>query len=133
VTRQRLRRLEGPPESDALVLRGDLLDAQTLRKDALANYGLYGFYGISVWVPSEGTPEEVVLATKLRRSRFVLRFTAGDLYLQRLELWATGQSPHYDVVYTQAASLDSFIEALMTAPHVTMINPHYDPEGGSDR
>jgi hypothetical protein len=118
---------------DATVLRGDLLDARDLRKDGLANYGLYGFYGVSVWVPSEEKPEDDVLATKLRRSRFVIRFSAGDLYAQRLELWATGQSPHYDVVYIQAASPDSLVEAFMAAPYVTMINPHYDPEGGPDR
>lgn len=63
----------------------------------------------------------------------VLRFTAGDLRAAHLELWDTGQPPHYDVVYVVADGLDSLVEALMATPNMTLINPHYDPDGGSER
>ncbi|MHB8187750.1 MAG: hypothetical protein ACYDDU_17100 [Dermatophilaceae bacterium] len=99
----------------------------------MTNYDMYGFYGMSVWIPSEERSEDFLLKTKLQKSRVVLRFTAGDLNAQRLELWDTGQAPHYDVVYVRADRLGTLIDAFMGAPYATMINPHDDPDGGSDR
>ena len=131
--KRHVRRGESSPEPDAVVLRGGVLDAHSLREDAITNMQLYGFYGISVWIPNPNRPEAVLLATKLLKSPVVLRFTAGDLTSQDLELWDTGQAPHYDVVYIRADSLDQLVEALMSAPHESMTNPYHDPDGGSDR
>ena len=128
-----MRRGDDPPRSNAVVLRGDVLDATTLRRDAVTNFEMYGFYGVSVWLASEERPEGVLLATKLLKSRVVLRFTVGDLRAAHLELWDTGQSPHYDVVYVVADGLDSLVEALLATPNMTLVNPHYDPDGGSER
>jgi hypothetical protein len=45
-----------------------------------------------------------------------------------------GQSPHYDVVYIPAESLDALADAVIIAtPCTTVINPYYDPEGSPDR
>ena len=133
MTKRRMRRGESPPDPGAVVLRGDVLDAQTLREDATTNFELYGFYGISVWVPTQERTTDALLATKLLKSQVVLRFTARDLTTQHLELWDTGQSPHYDVVYVRSDDLDALVNALLAAPNTIMINPHYDPDGGSDR
>lgn len=127
-----MRRGESTPTSDTVVLRGDVLDAQSLRRDAMANQEIYGFYGVSVWIPIKDKPDDLLLKTKLQKSRIVLRFTVGDLNAQGLELWDTGQAPHYDAVYVQADRLEALIEALMGTDCMTMINPHYDPDGGSD-
>jgi len=128
-----MRRGENTPDPDAGVLCGDVLDAQTLRQDATTNFELFGFYGISVWVPTQDRTADVLLATKLLKSQVVLRFTARDLTAQHLELWDTGQSPHYDVVYVRADDPDALVNALLAAPNTIMINPHYDPDGGPDR
>jgi hypothetical protein len=133
MTKQRMRRGGGAPASDAVVLRGGSLDPQILREDAGTNFAVYGFYGLSVWLPDERHPEDALLATKLLKSRVVRRFTAGDLTARDLELWDTGQSPHYDVVYIRAASPDDLVEAVVAAPCTTVINPSYDPDGGPDR
>jgi len=128
-----MRRGETSPTSDTVVLRGDVLDAQSLRRDAMTNHEIYGFfYGVSVWIPIRDKPDDFLLKTKLQKSRIVLRFTVGKLNAQGLELWDTGQAPHYDVVYEQADRPEALIEALLVTDCVTMINPHYDPDGGAD-
>lgn len=62
----------------------------------------------------------------------MLAFPAGDLNARRPEVWATGQAPHYDVVYIQAENPDALDEASTTTPYVTLTNPRHDPDGGSD-
>lgn len=116
-----------------MVLRGGALDARALREDAITNNQLYGFYGISCWIPSPDSPQETLLATKLLKSTVVLRFAAADLISMQLELWDTGQAPHYDVVYAGADNPDTLVEALISVSAESMINPYYDPDGGFDR
>ena len=45
----------------------------------------------------------------------------------RLQLWATGQRPHYDVVY-EGNGLDSLVARLATAPHLVVDNRSVDRE-----
>lgn len=35
--------------------------------------------------------------------------------------------------YVRADRLGTLIDAFMGAPYATMVNRHYDPDGGSDR
>jgi hypothetical protein len=49
-------------------------------------------------------------------------FTAGDLQAAGLELWDTGQAPHYDVVHTDLTELAA--RMLDTKPRVVP-NPHH--------
>ena len=63
----------------------------------------------------------------------MLRFAAADLISVQLELWDTGQAPHYDVVHVGADNPDTLVEALMSVSAESMINPYYDPDGGFDR
>ncbi|MGI8760457.1 MAG: hypothetical protein ACR2LF_03985 [Jatrophihabitantaceae bacterium] len=55
-----------PPPRDAAVLRGGGLDRNTLRADAPTHFAVYGFYGLSVWVPDNNHGEDTLLATTLR-------------------------------------------------------------------
>ena len=94
---------------------------------------MYGFYGLSVWIANDHDHEQALLATKLLKSRVVKRFDVAALIAHDLELWDTGQPPHYDVVYAAGTSLDRLIQTIIAAPHTTLINPHHDPDGGPDR
>lgn len=115
------------------MLRGDDLDVELLAADAARNFELYGFYGLSVWVPGDGVTVDAVLATKLVKSRLAVRFRAGDLYDLGLALWDTGQFPHYDGVYLAGDTLEGLVSAFVAAPRTVTINDHYDPDGGPDR
>jgi hypothetical protein len=131
VARTRARRAEPPPESDQLVLRGVLgetgLDPADLRQAAMLNHELYGFYGISVWVTGTSHPRELLETTKLRSFDRYAEFTVADLTRRGLVLWATGQSPHYDVVH-EGGGLDTLIAAIWEVPHRIRDNPGVDRE-----
>ena len=45
-----------------------------------------------------------------------------------LALWATGQSPHYDVVHD--GGLDTLVTVMSEAPHHIQDNPNVDREEG---
>ena len=115
------------------MLRTGELDTDTLRRDADSNFEIYGFYGLSVWVPSTDVEFDGLMAGKLKAALEVIQFVAADLYARTLSLWDTGQYPHYDGVYLVGDHLDALVEAFLSAPHTLVINPHYDPEGGPER
>ena len=131
--KQRMRRGDPPPAPDAVVLRGGMLDHDVLVADAETNFAVYGFYGLSVWVPADAAGEDTLFATKLLKSRLVRRFVVADLIDRGLELWDTGQSPHYDLVYLRGANVDALVDAVIATHSTTLINPHHDPDGGADR
>ena len=126
--KQRQRRGEPLPHEAALVLRGDQLDPVALVGTAQENFDTYGFYGISVFVEVNGTDWRTIAATKLVRAEWLAIFAAGDLLVAGLELWDTGQSPHYDVVHSEVAEL---VTRLVGCPHRLVPNDDYEPpEGG---
>lgn len=84
MVKQRMRRGEQPRDPAAIVLRGDGLDEEYLNRDAEANFAIYGFYGLSVWVPGANVSEDDILAGKLVKAQTVVRFVAGDLYTRDL-------------------------------------------------
>lgn len=133
MTKQRMRRGEPPPAPDAVVLRGGALDRDVLRADAETNFAVYGFHGLSVWVPTDAAGEDRLLATKLLKSRLVHRFVVADLLARGLEIWDTGQSPHYDLVYLRDGDGDDLVAAVIATHSTALINPHHDPDGGADR
>jgi hypothetical protein len=131
MAKTRARRDEQPPDQDQLVLRGILgdtgLDRADLRRAAVLNHELYGFYGISVWVTSAGHPRELLESTKLIKFERYAEFTVADLTGRGLALRATGQRPHYDVVYG-GNDRESLIERLAAVPHQIRDNPSVDRE-----
>lgn len=125
----RARRDEPQPTPDTLAVRGILgavgLAAEDLRAAAVMNHELYGFFGVSVWVPNAEQSIRWLEQTKLRKFSQYAAFTLADLTGAGLALWATGQSPHYDVVYPE---LDVLVDRMSTTPHEIRLNPHVDRE-----
>jgi hypothetical protein len=110
-----------------VVLGGTWLDPADLRQAAIINQELYGFYGISAWVTSTSHPRELLESTKLIKFERCAEFTVADLAGRGLALWATGQRPHYDVVY-EGNDLESLVARLAGAPHRIRDDPSVDRE-----
>jgi len=118
--KQRARRGEPAPDLTTLVVRGDLLDPDALREDATDNFEIYGYWGISVFAEVGPADLDWIATTKLPRARWLVLFQTGDVYKSGLQLWDTGQSPHYDVVHDD---LESLVEGLVACPHRIIRNP----------
>jgi hypothetical protein len=129
MVKQRLRRGDPPPRDDAMVLRGGDLTLDLLRATALTNHAVYGFYGISVWVVTDDLAEAAVAGTKLRGASAVTRLVVADVRAVGIDLWDTGQAPHYDLVYGDGQNLDELISRVLAVPHAVVDNAHHDPEG----
>jgi hypothetical protein len=131
MVRTRTQRDEPPPGPTELVFRGILgdagLDPADLRNAAVLNYDLYGFYGISVWVADLAFPRELLESTKLVKFECYAVFIVSGLAGYGLQLWATGQRPHYDVVY-ESQNLESLVARLAAAPHRIVENHSVDRE-----
>jgi hypothetical protein len=131
MVKTRALRDEPPPGPDQLVFRGILgdtgLDPADLRQAAVLNHELYGFHGVSVWVANIAFPRELLESTKLVKFERYAEFTVADLTECGLQLWATGQRPHYDVVY-EGNDLESLVARLAAAPHRIVDNPSVDRE-----
>ena len=72
-------------------------------------------------------PRELLESTKLVKFERYAEFTVAGLAEGRLQLWATGQRPHYDVVY-EGNDLESLVARLAAAPHRIVDNPGVDRE-----
>jgi len=118
--KQRQRRGEALPDAAAFVVRGDLLVPATLAESAQENHVIYGFYGVSVFAEVGGLTWEEIASTKLRRARWVVLFTARALLASGLELWDTGQAPHYDVGH---GDLDELVGRILACEHRVVENP----------
>lgn len=118
--KQRQRRGEPLPGEAAFVVRADLLDPAVLTESAQANYAIYGFYGISVFAEVGGITWKEIATTKLRRAEWVVLFTARALLARGLDLWDTGQAPHYDIVHDE---VDQLVRRILGCEHRVVENP----------
>ncbi len=131
MVKTRALRDEPPPGPVELVFRGVLgdsgLDPADLRQAAVLNHELYGFYGISVWVADLAFPRDLLESTKLVKFERYAEFTVAGLTGCGLQLWATGQRPHYDVVY-EGNDPESLVARLAVASHRIVSNRSVDQE-----
>jgi len=114
VTKQRQRRGEPLPDGVAFVVRGDLLVPGALAESAQENHVIYGFYGVSVFAEVGGLTWEEIASAKLRRATWLVLFTARALLANGLQLWDTGQAPHYDIVH---GDLDELVGRILGCEH----------------
>jgi len=131
MVKTRLRRDEPPPRGTASVLRGLLgagLGAVDLRAAAMTNHELYGFFGVSVWVADADHSVQGLEQSKLVKFDRYAEFTVSDLLDRGLQLWATGQQPHYDVVHSGADDVEALVDALLASSYRIQVNPHVDRE-----
>jgi hypothetical protein len=80
-----------------------------------------------VWVADLAFPGELLESTKLVKFERYTEFTVADLAGCGLQLWATGQRPHYDVV-CEGNDLESLVAWLAAVPHRIVDNRSADRE-----
>lgn len=121
MVKQRARRGEPPLPDATVLLRGDLLDPDTLTESARANWEVYGFYGISVFAETPEADWTDLARTRFSRADWLVLFTAGDLSIAGLELWDTGMAPHFDLVHEDLVQL---VARMLGTAHRIIRNPH---------
>jgi hypothetical protein len=103
-----------------------MLDPEALRHDGADNFDVYGYWGISVFAEVGGVDLAWIAAHKLVRADWLVLLRVGDVLGAGLELWDTGQSPHYDVVFEE---VDELVRRLVSCPHRIIPNPARRPGG----
>lgn len=111
-----------------VLIRGDLLDPGVLAESARRNFQVYGFYGISVFAETAEARWTDLAASRFAKVEWLVLFMAGDLVESGLELWDTGQAPHFDAVYER---LPELVARMLGTAHRVVQNPHYESGGGS--
>lgn len=142
MAKTRTIRDEPTPPDDAHVLRALAVSAELTRDEleanARANYEVYGFWGVSVFLAVDDDEVAGLHRGKLVAFELIAHLTVGDLHTVGLSLLPTGAVPHQDIVTTGGVTygqteidLDQLLDAIMSVPHNVRENPHWDPEGGS--
>ncbi len=119
MAKQRARRAEPPLPGSVVLLRGDLLDPDTLAESATRNFEVYGFYGVSVFAETPEVSWPELAASRFAGVGWLVLFTAGELSASGLELWDTGMAPHYDVVH---AELSELVARMLGTTHRVVAN-----------
>lgn len=123
MAKKRQRRGERWLPLDMVLLRGNPVEPEILRRDALENRRLYGFLGVSVFGAS-GARWDTVAAARLPLAGWVTVYRVLDLAETGLEVWDTGQAPHYDLVHED---LDELVLRSLGTAH--RIHPNPTPQG----
>jgi len=124
--RYRVRK-ESLPDDALIVLRGGLLEFNSLRADADAAATRFGLPGISVFGAPDDAAVEKLGATRLVRFDVLTLVTAGDIRTAGLEVLPTFRRPHYTVLLPD---LVDDLYRLLACDTVVRINPSYRaPEG----
>jgi len=100
----RVRR-EPAPDDGLLLVRGDALAAETLRRDAIRTDRRFGEYGVSVQGASTGADVDELAGGLLRRFDVLTVMTAGAVLRSGIELRPTFRRPHYTLMLPRRGHL----------------------------
>jgi hypothetical protein len=113
-----------------VVIRGGVMEEDSLRRDARIAFLRFGEYGVSVLAAPDAVGLAEVAAGSLRRYRQLTITTAGAIRRAGLELRPTFRSPHYTVIFPR---VDDGVRRLLSCENEVIENPHHDDEGEESR
>jgi hypothetical protein len=122
-------RLVAIPADAVLVVRGDELEPEILRADAIRfrrRFADWGRYGVSAFVAVDDDEIEVLCETRLERFATVVVFRIADLVAAEIEVVPTFRRPHITVAHVE---LDSLVSGLRSCEHRSLSNPNFDGGG----
>ena len=123
----RIRRA-GVPVDAVLVVRGDVLDAELLRKDAARfrrRFAAWDRYGLSAFHAANDAEVAALCEARLVQFAEVVVFRRGDLEAAGVEVAATFRTPH---VTLAAAELEELVASLLSCEHQVRANPYHVAE-----
>jgi hypothetical protein len=113
-----------PLADDALVVvRGGLLDIDTMRVDALRSFARFGEYGVSVLAAPDELAIDELGRTILRPNENLTVMQAGDIRSRGLELRPTFRRPHFTVLLPD---LEADLIRLASCENVVRRNPYFE-------
>ena len=117
-------RLEELADDALLVVRGGLLEATTLRADAVAAQVRFGEFAISVFGAANEAELEGLAAGRLSRFEILTATFAGAIRRAELSLLPTFRRPHFSILLPD---LDADLRRLLQCQNKVRVNAHYEP------
>ena len=119
-------RIRNEPLGDdtLVVVRGGLLEATTIRTDALAAAERFGVPGISVFAAPDHDALDDLAREKLIRFEVLTIITVGALRSAGLEIIPTFRRPHLTILLPD---LDGDLKRLLACDNAIWHNDHHQP------
>jgi hypothetical protein len=122
-------RHEEVPDDTLVVIRGGVMDEDSVRRDARTAFLRFGEYGVSVLAAPDENALREVGAGPLRSYRQLTVTTAGAIRRAELELRPTFRRPHYTVIFP---TLDDGVRRLLSCENEVIDNPYQDADEGEE-
>lgn len=122
-------RLRAVPDEAVLVVRGDELDADVLRRDAVRfrrRFSQWERYGVSAFAAANDAELDVLCETRLGRFETVVIFRRSDLVDSGIEIVPTFRQPHVTLAHPD---LEALVNKIRSCDHRELTNPHFEREG----
>lgn len=117
------------PDDAVLVVRGDTLDPDVLRRDASRfhrRYSTWGRYGISAFYARSDAEVDALCEVRLIQFPTVVVFARAELEANGIDVVATFRTPH---VTLAADDLNELIQQLLACNYAERPNPYHVSEG----
>ncbi len=120
-------RIRNEPLDDGslVVVRGNRLERETLRVDAMAAHTRFGQYGISVFAAEDAGAIDDLARARLARFEWLTITTVADLRRAGLEIIPTFRRPHCTILLPD---LEADLDRLLRCHTVVAINPHHESD-----
>jgi hypothetical protein len=113
------------PDDAVLVVRGDALDRDLLRRDALRfhrRFSAWGRYGVSAFYAASDAEVDALCETRLVQFPTVVVFQRTQLEAAGVDVVATFRTPHVTLV---ADDPDELVTKLLGVEHLEQPNPYH--------